>query len=306
MSRTRRYRAHGFTITSEIELPELAPAEGEADVTIRRGDVPDRLDGPAVRGPRYQAASGQYLLDMPGIARYWVRNGRDVTVAADPSAGESDVRVFLLSGVMGALAHQRGRLAMHASAIEIDGGCALFAGESGAGKSTLTAALHDRGYRIVSDDLCVVSFDAGGHPCVFPGARHMKLWADALKRVGASLGERSTLRAGMPKLRVMVPGEAPRDPIRIDRIFVLAVKLSETIELEDLRGRDKVAAIVRETYRRAMMDALDQRTAHFELCAALAGRVPVTMVRRPFYLDQLPHLVDAVEQAARGAAREPA
>lgn len=305
-SAVAHYRAHGFQIESELDLPELVPGDGVPDVVIRRGPVPARLDGSMTRGPRYQAASGQYLLTMPGIARYWVRDGRDVTVDAAPGASDADVRVFLLSGVMGAIAHQRGRLAMHASGIEVDGQCVLFAGDSGAGKSTLTAALHDRGYRVHADDLSVLSLDSDGGPLVNPGSRHMKLWADALERVGSTLGNRRALRTGMPKYSVALPSDPPAGPLPLARIFILATKLSETIQLTPLSGRGKIGAIVRETYRRAMMDALEQRAAHFALCTALAPRVPVTMVLRPFYLNQLDRLVDAIEQDFRAPAGAPA
>jgi hypothetical protein len=301
-SAVANYHAHGFRIASDIDLPELVRGDGVPDVVIRRGPAPARLDGSVTRGPRYQATSGQYLLTMPGVARYWVRDGRDVSVEAAPGASDADVRVFLLSGVMGALAHQRGRLAMHASGIEVDGQCVLFAGDSGAGKSTLTAAFHDRGYRVVTDDLSVLSMDDDGGPLVNPGSRHMKLWADALERIGGTLGERRTLRAGMAKYSVALPGDPPAAPLPLGRIFILATKLSETIEFTPLTGRGKIGAIVRETYRRAMMDALDQRAAHFALCTALAPRVPVTMVLRPFYLNQLDRLVDAIEQDFRAPA----
>src|SRR5688572_4047540 len=94
-----QYRAHGFTIGSELELPELVPFDGVPDVLMRLGPVAADLDGPVRHGPGYQAAEGRYLLDVPGIARYLVTDGREVRIAPAPGALESGVRVFLLSSV---------------------------------------------------------------------------------------------------------------------------------------------------------------------------------------------------------------
>lgn len=299
---THRYRAHGLTFDSDIELPELVPFDGEPDVMIRYGQVPERLEGPVTHGPGYQATAGHYLLDLPGMARYLVREGRDVIIAPAPGAREDDVRVFVLSSVMAALVHQKGLLAMHASAVEVDGRCVLFAGESGAGKSTLTAAFHNRGYRIVTDDLSVVSFDRNGVPMVPPGYRHVKLRPDSLELVGASLGARREMQFGVQKFSVAVPGAAPLAPLRLARMFMLSTRTAEAIALRDFTGRSKVAALLKATYRRRMLIALGQRATHFAQCTALGRCIPVGAVDRPPHLDGLQRLVDVLEDDIRAGS----
>ena len=82
-------------------------------------------------------------------------------IVAEPRQGvpDSNVRLFLLGSAMGALLHQRGLLPLHTNAVEVGGRAFAFMGKSGAGKSTLAAWFHDRGFRIVADDVCVVGFD---------------------------------------------------------------------------------------------------------------------------------------------------
>jgi hypothetical protein len=294
------YRAHGFTISSELELPELLALDGTPDVRIRVGPVAAELEGPVRHGPGYQAAEGRYLLDVPGIARYLVTEGRDVRVAPTPGTAESSVRLFLLSSVMAAVTHQRGLLAMHASTVAFDGGAVLFAGESGTGKSTLTAAFHDRGYPIVTDDVSVVAFDGDGHPMIHPGYRQLRLTADALDHVGASLGARRELGLDTQKYVVGVPGAPPPAPVPIRRMFLLTDRPSDTIRLQPLNGPDKVTAVVRGTYRRRMSVALGRRSAHFAQCVAVAKRIEIVEVDHPRDMDALPTLVDALEADLRG------
>lgn len=293
-----RYLVHGFAIESEIELPELDPHDGEPEVRIRLGATPERLDGAVTRGPGYQATKGRYLLDVRGIARYCVRDGREVLVAPAPGAAAEKVRLFLLSSVMAAIAHQRGRLALHAGAIDIGGACVLFAGSSGSGKSTLTAAFHGLGHPIVSDDVSVVSFDAGGRPMVHAGGTHVKLNADALDRVGGQLGARAR-RPGTSKYLVRIREAGSPMPVRIARIYLLARGTAPSIALTPLVGRAKINALVRGTYRFRMLRALQEPRAHFMQCAALAHTVPVVRVERPLDLDGIAQLVRALQQDMR-------
>ena len=52
-------------------------------------------------------------------------------------------------------------LVIHAAAVERDGRAAIFPAASGAGKSTLCAALISRGWRLLSDELALISLENG-------------------------------------------------------------------------------------------------------------------------------------------------
>jgi HprK-related kinase A len=52
-------------------------------------------------------------------------------------------------------------LVIHAAAVERDGRAAIFPAPSGAGKSTLCAALISRGWRLMSDELTLISLEDG-------------------------------------------------------------------------------------------------------------------------------------------------
>ena len=71
---------------------------------------------------------------------------------------------------------------LHASAVRVNGRAVLFCGSSGAGKSTLAAALAQRGYPLVTDDVCTLSIGEAGAPVVYPDGRQLKFWAQAIRR----------------------------------------------------------------------------------------------------------------------------
>jgi HprK-related kinase A len=75
-----------------------------------------------------------------------------------------------LNAVIGGIAHQF--LIVHAAVVARDGFAAILPAQSGSGKSTLCAALVNRGWRLLSDELTLISIETG---LIHPLARPMNL-----------------------------------------------------------------------------------------------------------------------------------
>ena len=75
-----------------------------------------------------------------------------------------------LNAVIGGVAHQF--LIVHAAVVARDGFAAILPAQSGSGKSTLCAALVNRGWRLLSDELTLLSIETG---LIRPLARPMNL-----------------------------------------------------------------------------------------------------------------------------------
>lgn len=115
----RDYTAYGISIRSSLALPFvplLGPPTGEADVVISFGKVPATIQTPIIRGRIWEAPENIFLMNVPGVARYLVTGGRNVTV--DPCGGsDMNLGVFLAGTVFVGLLQQRGLTTFHASAI---------------------------------------------------------------------------------------------------------------------------------------------------------------------------------------------
>lgn len=291
------YQIFGLSISSSLPLPAIASEAtvGMApDVTIDYGDVPTELVEPQVTGVRFQAAPGEFLLRVDGIARFHVCDGSRITIAPEKGVHEEDILPFLMGSVFGALLQQRKILVLHASAVEVNGRAAVFCGASGIGKSTLAAGLHQRGYRFLADDLCAISL-VNGQPMVIPGFPRLKLWADALKRLDTATDNLQSVRWGGDLQKFFLPADNRTEaPLPVRAVFILSSTNTDALELTVLPGNEKIDPLIANSYRMRFLQGLGGKKEHFKLCAAVAAKAEVCRVSRPktgFLLDQLMDLV---------------
>lgn len=291
------YRVHGLRLGTPFPCPELVPSPGEAgaapDVVVRLGATPERLGAPEARGAAFEATPDELLLALPRIGRFHVRGGREITIAPDDGADEDALRVLLLGSCLGAVLHQRGVLALHASVVHAPGGAVLLLGESGAGKSTLAAALARRGAAVLGDDLAAIVAGADGRPHVLPGVAQLKLWVDAAAHLAEDTTRLRPVRAGLAKFALPTSG-APRAPTPVCAAYVLEADNGATLRLDPLGDADRFTELARHTYRYRFLGGAARRGAHFRLVTLTAGHVPMTRVRRPRHPVLLDALADRV------------
>ena len=280
------YSVFGLRVRSEIPLPELfEAATGEADVTITRGPV----GAPAEIAGGLHSIADDLLFVEPEIGRYRIAAGREIIVEARPGVPERNIRLFLLGSAFGALLHQRGLLPLHANAVEIAGKAIAFMGPSGEGKSTLAAAFHDRGHRILADDVCVIDLDGGPQPLVRPGLPRLRLWKDSIEQSGRDATHYDRSYAGdetFEKYDVpLAPSSSVTAPIELAAIYLLA--RDAKFEIAPLTGLPAAEAVFANTYRGAFVSTAKREHGHWTACVRLVRSVPVYRFSRPRDLDAL-------------------
>ena len=292
------YVAYGLGIRSALELPELAPGSGRAEVSVRLGPVPDAPREEATGRTALSVTSEHACLYIPRAGGIRVRAGHEITIDAHPGADPATLRAFVLGPAFGILLHQRGLLVLHASAVVLAGGAVAFLGRSGYGKSTTAAALHARSGGLVADDVVAVDLTAPGGPIVQPGYPQLKLWPDAVTALGAAPDALPRIQPGEEKRAwaAVDPGAAPR---ALRRLYVLAD--DEALALEPLTGHEAVFEVFQHSYIVPALPRLGS-ARDLEQCARLVAAVPVQRLRRPRSLAGLGQLADLVERDAASVA----
>ena len=276
-----RYRLLDCTVASEIACPELPEADGEADIRIRLGAVPERLSGASEEKLCFSAVPGEALVSLPGIGRFQVRRGEEIVIEPAAEVAPDQLRVFLLNLVFGVLLLQRGELVLHAAVVECGDGCIALAGESGAGKSTIAAALHARGLRVLSDEFCLIRNLPGLGPSVIPGPPYLQVWADALHQLGHDPARLQPVRAGLGKHLLPLGGGHANRALPLRTVHVLSPWNGDAAQSEALSGPDRMDAFIRNTYRFEFLRPMGLAARHFGQVLQLAEAVPAMRLRRP-------------------------
>jgi hypothetical protein len=298
-----------FRFESEIDIPELrgSTGSGERKVSIRLGEVPRAIAGALLSGDDCQVAPTEYLLEIPGTARYYVRNGNEVRLDIAARAPVADVSTFLLGSVFGVLCHQNGLLPLHASAVQSGGIVIAFLGVSGAGKSTLAACLQRRGCRIVSDDICLLQpgSDSGedsesGPPSeplrVIPVAGWLKLWNESLQYLGEAPVEENRVFSADDKFRVFLPDAGSGRP-RLGGVIFLARGSNAQAQptLQPVPLLDAIAGLMEMTYAGYVPALAGQQSRVFRQCAQVFQHAQAWRLNVPWGLDRMDSVLDLIE-----------
>jgi hypothetical protein len=293
------YVAYGLRIVSSISLPELIPGVGpeadSGDVVVRFGIVrpqPTNLDesGFGFWATEYAAC---HLVDKVGA--FLVSGGREIVVEPAPDVDERLLRLSLLGPALGLLLHQRGLLVLHASVVSWRGVAVAFLGQHGWGKSTIAAALHAKGYDLVTDDVAAIQLGPDG-PTVLPSFPQMKLWPESARLVGEAPEHLPILHPRFDKRGWRAARGFSAAPCRLQRLYVIAAGPAPAIE--PLQPQEGCFQLLSHWYgHRFGAELLRSSSAaqHLRQTAELANRAPMYRLCRsggPATLVELADLVD--------------
>jgi hypothetical protein len=217
-------------------------------------------------------------------------------VEPHPAAEAKDVRLFLLGSAMGALLHQRGVWPMHGSAVAIQHGAILFVGAKGSGKSTLAGAFHQRGFQVLSDDVCAVTIGEDGICQVWPAYPRISLWADSVTKLGSEPDQLTRTHSMQEKYNYPLR-HFSHDPETVKAVYVLNKSdEQESVHLVPLKGFDKVQELTTNTYRLHFLTGMQLAAQHFQQAQALARQARVVRITRPEQPFLLNELADTIER----------
>ena len=271
------YWAYGLNIDTDLVCPELPRHPhpiNDPDVTIillphesgTLRPLPDCC---------YEVQPGYFRLDVPGVARYRVEEGKRIIIEPLANASPEKVRLFLLGSTMSALLYQRGLLPLHGSAVETPWGGMIFVGAQGSGKSTLAAEFHRCGYRVLSDDVCAVE-STPQDLRILPASAQFRLCANSYERLGTP----PKACFDVDKFAVPMGERYCPDPVPLRAIHVLSNQDAELPRFEVVRGLDRVRRLFENLYRPHFLKG--QRTQNDLVCMAgvIAQRATLAAVSR--------------------------
>jgi hypothetical protein len=265
-----------------------------SDISIDYQPLPAVTGSISARGVLWQVAGGIFLMEVPDVARYLVNNGREIII--DPVADSSPLEVdrYLKMLPLAAVAYQRGALAFHAAVAANDAGAVILTGDSGSGKSTLLMSLYQRGWRVLADDLALISLDRQGQPVVFQTAPEIVLWPGVLEKY--KIEPDKVISADANRRKIFVSNLTGNEALPVCSIFRLGIHGKKDIELEKIEVKARFKTIGLSLYNSHVADALCDRVHYLRSTSAIAQSVPIHQVRRPRGVWSVDELADRIEQ----------
>jgi hypothetical protein len=292
-----RYTAFGLKIRSVIPFLELVPgSEGDADVSISYGSVPEHLANPTSTTVLTETSADRFLLRMPA-ARFEVTQGAQIVIDRVPGSEDGDIRALTLGCPLAALLMQRGALVLHASGIATRRGAVVFAGASGRGKSTLVAALVARGHRMLTDDLAAIEVQPNGEAVVKSAFPLVKLGPDVMRRITALPATVVAQRPDGDKLALSLTDRFEGASAPLFAIYTLNTHNQSHIDMEPAHGVARLRVLNHHLFLQRSVSGILGRVQAFRSLSSVASTTPTVRVIRPKTPFMLDELVDRIEAA---------
>ena len=303
-----------FTIAADIDLGAGAAPwmrRHGADVTIRRGDVPDALATAESKGVAWASARGRLLFRLPSGLRLLVEGGERIRWAAKSGLAEADVRLFVLETALPALVLHRGLLALRASAVAAGHDVHAFGANPCWGKSTLAAGLSEQGFPFFADNVLIVDPARGDGEARCWRCDDLKLGPRGIAAVGFGDHERKPVREaeGYEKWHVMPPARSPRTSGLLRTAHFLGTHIcrpddEDRMELRRTAGSEMMTLLWTMIFQTPIAIAVLGQEELFRRVTALARHVQVHRFGIPLSKDAewLPREVKVVAQRLSASA----
>jgi hypothetical protein len=295
------YSVSGLSIRSNSFIPNLEPADSfnaVPDLEIFIGFGPRQLDGtdptsarlayvsditdaagqPAVKFWELHAGMFLHIAYSDGTSFWFDRAGTTLWATFPGTSSLESTALYLLGPVFALLLRYRGMVCLHASAVAQKGRAVAFVGPEEAGKSTTAAALAQRGFAVLSDDVVPLQ-ERDGTFFALPGSPHLRLWPESVEML---FGHQSSLPHLLPdwEKRRLSAGDHNSDfceqPSELGTIYVLNRRSQDAPApcIGPLDQQTALMALVANSYTSRLID-LRMRAEELTLLGRLVSRIPV-------------------------------
>ncbi len=322
------YRLYGHTIAVNREFSRVYQAESHSspDIVLHLGEEHAGLDrlSHIIEQNRQTALSDttalyppdKELSDSNHCHRICYSNGTEFLINAGgteawvqwPDDEDLDETLAFLTGpILGFMLRLQGTLCLHASVVQIDDHCVALLAPSGGGKSTTAAALAQKGFTVVSDDILVLTKRHGRY-CAQVGPRGVRLLPDSLDVLFNKPDSGNRMTPSLDKTLVEISESdcsGVMAAIPLVAVYTRGSILSaDKPEISSASGADALSTLLQHTYPgRYYRLPSWLRALELQQLNDLRKLVPLREVSYRWQIDELPDLCDAIVDDARALIR---
>jgi hypothetical protein len=215
------------------------------------------------------------------------------------------IELRLLGPVFAYLLETGGRLALHGSAVVVDGQAVAFLSENHGGKTSMAATWLQAGAELLTDDLLALAVGDDGDLTAFPAYPQMRMWPTEARHFWGSVDDLAPVQPGIDKRRVPVgaPGFASfhRGTAPLAAVYVLERVDHDGFhaELAPERGAHALMMLARHCFIQHSAAELGLLAPRLERFAQVLAAVPVRRLRFKADLSELRRVADVIESDLR-------
>ncbi|MDF2858649.1 MAG: hypothetical protein K0Q87_4500 [Neobacillus sp.] len=279
------YKAFGFSVLSDIPLPELAQLSHDseiADIEIKVSDLSVKWFELKGEPNKFIVKSNLIMFQLTDIGIFSIEYGNSISVTPFKGANEDQIRLYILGTCMGGLLFQRGIFPLHGSVVAINGEAYAFIGDSGAGKSTLASAFLNRGFQLLSDDVIAISISPNeAIPFVIPSYPQQKLWQESLDKLGLSNNRLRPIYGRESKYCVPISSQYYDKPLPLVGVFELIKTDNQKVEINRIERLSQIQTMLKHTYRSFLVPRLEMQEWHFNRSINIIKHIKMFQLQRP-------------------------
>lgn len=291
------YLLHGLVVESDVPIPTrtIGPARPDVSIASSSGPAPDR--SPPDDGERFQYAydeDGTEFLRWRDLFEFVIApDGRRIEYRTLPGSTRAALETYLFGQVLDFALLKQGKEPLHSTALALQDTAVAFLGDSGMGKSTLAAACLVRGFKMLTDDLLLVTRTNGAF-AANPGLPRIKLFPEVAERVLGDIASVGVVNPFTSKLVVPLGDDRFEQRVTpLARVYVLRGSNSSRVQLRTIAPRQAFVRLSENTFN-TVVDRTDRLVRHFESAAQIARGVVMKYLMYPRDLDVLPQVCDAI------------
>lgn len=290
------YLAHGLSIKSIIQFPEMIQGGNGSDVKIYYGpiDIPnsDFDFKKELSRNKIFIKNGQTYIFLDDTCICKIRQGKEIVINESIKIEETHLKRFILGPGFANLLHQRRRLILHASAVNIGNTAVVFLGPRGRGKSTISLALTKRGHSLLSDDLLSILINEKDFPLVFPGFPRIKILPDVIWNIGEDPNSFDEIYLDSNKLSYKALYNFSDTPLPLKVIYYIEESNETVIEVID--PKQHVPCLMKSSF---CLKIFNKKGLYenFYQCSKIANMIPLKKIRVKRSLEDLQNLVEIIE-----------
>lgn len=278
------YRVYGLRVKSDVEIIELLELDHEEssniDVSITLDKMPQYIEDEIYNRKLVGYNENNMWFKGGNTAIFNIVDGNKIIIETIDGYDLKMLKIYIMGIAFAMLMIEREQISIHGASIDIDGRGILIVGESGAGKSTLTTALRQNGYKLLSDDMSVLSNNSG-NILINPSFPMQRISEDVMDNLKYNKEEYSDIFLTRQKYLVPVTDNFQIESIPLNAVFNLSEGDVNKVTISEVRGAEKLQFILNSIFRAEAFNHIKMSQKYFKKCLQIAKEVPIYKIVRP-------------------------